>query len=119
MKAVRGNEALYIDKGGGSALAEFIGRKTGIRRCAYAVAKTKLRKGAAEEKHRHAVTEEVYMFTAGSCRMKINGKEECFSAGDLLVAETGDAHEILEALEDTEFWVLTVPAFDPGDYLTE
>ena len=80
---------------------------------------TKLRKGAAEEKHRHAVTEEVYMFTAGSCRMKINGKEECFSAGDLLVAETGDAHEILEALEDTEFWVLTVPAFDPGDYLTD
>ena len=27
--------------------------------------------------------------------------------------------EILEALEDTEFWVLTVPAFDPGDYLTD
>ncbi|MCR5372752.1 MAG: cupin domain-containing protein [Solobacterium sp.] len=117
MKAIRGKDAVYNDKGNGSSLAEFIGRTAEIRRSNYAIAETRLTKGASEEKHHHVITEEVYMFVKGSCRMKINGETECFSAGDLLVAEPGDEHEIIEALEDTGFWVLTVPAFDPGDYI--
>ncbi len=118
MKAVRADDVIYQDKGGGSSLAEFIGRETDIRRTDYAVAKTRLEKGASEEKHHHAVTEEVYLFVKGRCTMRINGEEMSFSAGDLLAAEAGDEHGIIRAEEDTEFWVLTVPAFDPDDYIT-
>ena len=117
MKTIRGNDAVFMDKGNGSALAEFICRNAGIERSVYGIARTRLNKGAFEEKHHHNNTEEIYLFVKGSCVMRINGTEERFSAGDLLVAETGDEHEILEALEDTEFWVLTVPAFDPEDYI--
>lgn len=118
MKYIREEEALRLDKGNGSSLAEFIGRAAAIRRDGYGVAKTKLAAGAREEKHRHSVTEEVYLFIRGDCRMRVNGEEYRLSGGDLLLAEPGDEHEITEAVEETEFWVLTVPAFEADDYLT-
>ena len=119
MRMIRDTDAAFFDKGNGAALAEFIGRTAAIRRCGYGVAKTRLAPGAFEGRHRHAVTEEAYLFISGRCRMRVNGEEYSLSGGDLLLAEPGDRHEIVEALEETEFWVLTLPAFDPEDYLAD
>lgn len=117
MNIIREKEAVYSDKGNGSSLAEFAGRTAAARRSGYGIAKTRLAAGAFETKHHHAATEEAYLFIKGKCLIRIGGRDETLSAGDLLLVEPGEEHEIVEALEDTEFWALTVPAFDPGDYI--
>jgi mannose-6-phosphate isomerase-like protein (cupin superfamily) len=50
--------------------------------------------GAATIAHLHRLTEEIYLFTGGSGRMRLGDEERAVQAGDCVVIPPGSAHKL-------------------------
>jgi mannose-6-phosphate isomerase-like protein (cupin superfamily) len=51
--------------------------------------------GGETEEHYHQASEEIYLFTSGSGRMKLGDEEAEVSAGDTVVIPPGTPHKLL------------------------
>jgi mannose-6-phosphate isomerase-like protein (cupin superfamily) len=75
----------------GSEIRELAGVPTG-NAANQSLAEATLPPGGETDEHHHAVTEEIYLFTSGSGRMKLGDEEEDVSAGDTVVIPPGVRH---------------------------
>lgn len=72
------------------------------------------KKGDCEEKHYHKIATEITVVVSGKVRMF----GQTFSAGDIIIAEPGDATDF-EALEDAVNVVVKLPGANNDKYICE
>jgi mannose-6-phosphate isomerase-like protein (cupin superfamily) len=77
----------------GSEIRELAGTPTG-NSVNQSLAEATVPAGAATEEHYHRVSEEIYLFTAGSGRMKLGDEEADIEAGDTVVIPPGTPHNL-------------------------
>lgn len=119
MKIIKEENITYSSRESASMLGEIVGLTAPINKREYSVAITKLEAGGTVTRHRHAVSDEIYIFTEGCCEMQVNGKSVRASKGTVTVIEPGDWHEILPCCENVTFYAVSFPAFRPEDFLTD
>ncbi len=120
MKLLHDREVSYRpQKEAASMLGELVGRTAPLHSAAYSIAATRLGKGGSVQRHYHAVSDEIYLFTEGACTMAVNGATFRVQAGSAVVLEPGDRHEILPCAAPVVFYAVSVPPFVPEDFLTE
>ena len=77
----------------GSEIRELAGTPTG-NSVKQSLAEATVPPGADTEEHYHRVSEEIYLFTSGSGRMKLGDEEAEVSAGDTIVIPPGVPHKV-------------------------
>jgi len=77
----------------GSEIRELAGTPTG-NSVKQSLAEATVPPGAGTEEHYHRVSEEIYLFTSGSGRMKLGDEEAEVSAGDTIVIPPGVPHKL-------------------------
>ena len=78
----------------GSEIRELAGIPTG-NAANQSLAQATVPPGAATEAHYHRVSEEIYLFTSGSGRMRMAGEEAAVRAGDMVVIPPGAEHQLV------------------------
>lgn len=106
------------DHKGNQKLYELIGISAPINYDKCSIAVTRIEPRGQIIKHLHMKSEEIYIFTSGSATMKVNEKEFRVSTGDTALIYKNDIHE-LHTLdnESIEFYAITIPPFDPSDFV--
>jgi mannose-6-phosphate isomerase-like protein (cupin superfamily) len=77
----------------GSEIRELAGTPTG-NSVKQSLAEATVPPGEETEEHYHRVSEEIYLFTAGSGRMKLGDEEAEVAAGDTIVIPPGTPHKL-------------------------
>jgi mannose-6-phosphate isomerase-like protein (cupin superfamily) len=77
----------------GSEIRELAGIPTGNSQN-QSLAEATVRPGGETEEHHHLVSEEIYLFTAGSGRMRLGDEEAEVTAGDTVVIPPGTPHKL-------------------------
>ena len=77
----------------GSEIRELAGIPTG-NSANQSLAEATVPPGAETEEHHHGVSEEIYLFTSGSGRMKLGDEERDIRAGDTVVIPPGTPHKL-------------------------
>jgi mannose-6-phosphate isomerase-like protein (cupin superfamily) len=77
----------------GSEIRELAGTPTG-NSVNQSLAEATVPSGADTEEHYHRVSEEIYLFTGGSGRMKLGDEESEVAAGDAVVIPPGTPHKL-------------------------
>ena len=77
----------------GSEVRELAGIPTGNAE-RQSLAEATVPAGGETEEHYHAVTEEIYLFTSGSGRVRLGEEESEVSAGDTVVIPPGTRHKL-------------------------
>ena len=77
----------------GSEIRELAGIPTG-NSVQQSLAEATVPAGGETEEHHHRVSEEIYLFTSGSGRMKLGDEETEVSAGDTVVIPPGTTHKL-------------------------
>jgi mannose-6-phosphate isomerase-like protein (cupin superfamily) len=77
----------------GSEIRELAGTPTG-NSVNQSLAEATVAPGADTEEHYHRASEEIYVFTAGSGRMKLGDEETDVTAGDTVVIPPGTPHKL-------------------------
>ncbi len=104
----KGNQKLY----------ELIGISAPINYDKCSIAVTRIEPRGHVIKHLHMNSEEIYIFTSGSATMKVNNNEFRVSAGDTVLINKNDIHELHTCdHECVEFYAVTIPPFDPSDFI--
>ncbi len=78
----------------GSEIRELAGIPTG-NAANQSLAQATVPPGGATAAHLHRVSEEIYLFTAGSGRMRLAGEEAGVRAGDMVVIPPGTEHQLV------------------------
>jgi mannose-6-phosphate isomerase-like protein (cupin superfamily) len=77
----------------GSEIRELAGTPTG-NSMNQSLAEATVPAGAETEEHYHQASEEIYLFTSGSGRMRLGDEEADVSAGDTIVIPPGTRHKL-------------------------
>jgi len=77
----------------GSEIRELAGTPTG-NSVNQSLAEATVPPGAETEEHYHRGSEEIYLFTSGSGRMKLGDEEADVTAGDTVVIPPGTPHKL-------------------------
>jgi mannose-6-phosphate isomerase-like protein (cupin superfamily) len=77
----------------GSSIRELAGTPSG-NATNQSLAEAVVPPGAATIAHLHRRTEEIYLFTAGSGRMRLGDEEQAVRAGDCVVIPPGSPHKL-------------------------
>jgi mannose-6-phosphate isomerase-like protein (cupin superfamily) len=77
----------------GSEIRELAGTPTG-NSANQSLAEATVPPGAETEEHYHRASEEIYLFTSGSGRMRLGDEEADVSAGDTIVIPPGTPHKL-------------------------
>lgn len=77
----------------GSEIRELAGVPTG-NAVNQSLAEATVAPGAETEEHFHRASEEIYLFTTGSGRMRLGDEESHVSAGDTVVIPPGTRHKL-------------------------
>jgi len=77
----------------GSEIRELAGVPTG-NSVNQSLAEATVPPGAETEEHHHRESEEIYLFTSGSGRMKLGDEESDVAAGDTVVIPPGTGHKL-------------------------
>ncbi|UJA20968.1 cupin domain-containing protein [Thermoleophilia bacterium SCSIO 60948] len=98
----------------GSAVRELVQRSSGAK--ASSVAEARIFAGGETREHLHRASEEIYMFTSGSGRMRLDEHEFEVEAGQAVVIPHGHSHK-LWAAEGTALVLLCVcsPPYSDAD----
>ena len=104
----------------GSTIREVAGPATG-NAANQSLAEATVPAGGATAEHFHRTTEEVYLFTHGSGRMRLGGDEREVVAGDTVVIAPGVAHKLWNTgSEPLRLLCACAPAYSDEDtVLTE
>jgi mannose-6-phosphate isomerase-like protein (cupin superfamily) len=77
----------------GSSIRELAGIPSG-NAVNQSLAEATVPAGGETVEHLHRVSEEIYLFTAGAGRMRLDGEEAPVQAGDMIVIPPGTAHKL-------------------------
>jgi mannose-6-phosphate isomerase-like protein (cupin superfamily) len=77
----------------GSQIRELAGIPTG-NSVHQSLAEATVPPGGETEEHLHRASEEIYLFTSGSGRMRLGGEESDVKAGDTVVIPPGTRHKL-------------------------
>lgn len=104
----------------GSVIREWAGRVSAPARN-QSLAEATIPVGAATTEHYHRTTEELYLVTAGSGRLRIDGEERSVTRGDCAVIPPGARHKLFNVGEEPLRVVCAcAPAYSDADtVLTE
>jgi len=78
----------------GSSIRELAGRVS-LPAANQSLAEATVPPGTATEEHFHRITEELYLFTSGMGRMRLDGEERDVRAGDCVVIPPGAVHRLV------------------------
>jgi mannose-6-phosphate isomerase-like protein (cupin superfamily) len=99
MKVTRYDDVEPFTTKDGSEIREWAGRAaTGT--LDQSLAEASLPPGAATTEHFHPVAEELYLITAGSGRLKVDGEERDIRSGDCAVIPPGARHKLWNTGDD-------------------
>ena len=79
------------------------------------LAEALLEPGQATQRHYHAKTEEIYLVTAGSGVLEIDGESQTVGAGDAVLIPPGAWHELVAADEGVRLLCMCVPPYSHDD----
>ena len=104
----------------GSTIRELVGPVTTPARN-QSLAEATVPAGGATTAHKHPRSEELYLFTAGSGRMRLGEEERAVAAGDCVVIPPGIDHKLWADVDaDLRLWCCCSPAYSHEDtVLTE
>jgi mannose-6-phosphate isomerase-like protein (cupin superfamily) len=72
--------------------------------------------GGQTEEHFHRTSEEIYLFVAGSGRMRLGEDEGAVRAGDCIVIAPGTLHKLwADDAEPLVLWCCCAPAYSHAD----
>src|SRR5262245_60943109 len=104
----------------GSEIRELLAyRNSSIRN--QSLAEARLPVGASTQEHYHAKTEEIYLITAGSGRMRIEGENAEVKAGDAIAIPPGKKHKLWNTgAEPLTLLCCCAPCYEHSDtFITE
>ena len=78
----------------GSTIRELAGTPSG-NAVNQSLAEATVPPGSETDEHYHRASEEIYLFTAGAGRMRLDGDERDVRAGDCVVISPGAPHKLL------------------------
>lgn len=93
MEIVRREQREAFITADGSSIRELAGTPSG-NATNQSLAEAVVQPGAATVAHLHRRTEEIYLFTAGSGRMRVGDEERAVRAGDCVVIAPGSPHKL-------------------------
>jgi len=100
---------------GGENIQEVLGIQAG-NFYSHSIAEITISPGGAAMPHYHKKTEESYYLLSGSANLFIKGKKLDLAAGETVLIEPGETHQILNSgEEDLVFIAVCVPAWQPDD----
>jgi mannose-6-phosphate isomerase-like protein (cupin superfamily) len=104
----------------GSTIREVAGPATGNAE-KQSLAEASVPPGGATTEHYHRTTEEVYLFTHGTGRMRLGEEERDVAAGDAVVIAPGERHKVWNTgSEPLRLLCACAPAYSDADtVLTE
>lgn len=115
MEIVRREQRESFVTADGSLIRELAGVPSG-NAANQSLAEATVPQGAATTAHLHRRSEEIYLFTQGSGRMRLGGEERHVRAGDCIVIPPGVAHKLWA--DDHEPLILLcccAPAYSDAD----
>lgn len=104
----------------GSEIRELLSHRNSALRN-QSLAEARLQPGQATDEHYHARSEEIYYFTHGSGRMRIEGELREVKAGDAVAIPPGRKHKLWNTgVEPLRLLCCCAPAYEHGDtFITE
>jgi len=104
-----------IKNQGGERIQEVLGVQAGGV-YSHSIAEITIPSGGSALPHFHRETEETYLILAGVAAMQINGKRFELEAGEAVLIEPKEVHQITNnGEENLLFLAVCVPAWQPGD----
>ncbi len=99
----------------GEVIQELLGLQAGGA-TGHSLAKITIPAGKASEAHFHKKSEESYLILSGSATMVINGEKFYLKAGEAVLIEPEEVHQIANSGDDNlVFLAVCVPAWQPED----
>lgn len=83
--------------------------------CLQSLAEASLAPGQATQRHYHAVTEEIYLITAGGGVLEVDGKSREVVAGDAVLIPTGAWHELVAGADGARLLCMCAPPYSHDD----
>jgi mannose-6-phosphate isomerase-like protein (cupin superfamily) len=115
MEVIREQELERFVTRDGSTVRE-IAHPRGSAARAQSVARAVVPAGAESEEHLHRVSEEIYLFTAGSGRMRLGTEEADVGVGDAVVIPPGTPHKLWAGQDgDLELLCMCSPPYSDED----
>ena len=115
MEIVRREQREAFITADGSSIRELVGIPSGNAE-KQSVAEAVVPPGGATIAHFHRLTEEVYLFTNGSGRMRLGQEERPVRAGDCVVIPPGTEHKVwADEQEPLVFLCCCAPAYSHED----
>lgn len=104
-----------IENPGGENIQEILGLVAG-NVTGHSLAKITIPPGNASSPHYHKFSEESYLILSGEGSLEIDGFSFCLCAGEAVLIEPGEVHQISNLCEqDLVFLAVCVPAWSPND----
>ena len=82
---------------------------------AQSLAEASLAPGQATQRHYHALTEEIYLITAGGGVLEVDGESREVSVGDAVVIPPGAWHELVAGSAGARLLCMCVPPYSHDD----
>ncbi len=82
---------------------------------AQSLAEASLDPGQATQRHYHARTEEIYLVTAGSGVLEVDGESRDVTVGDAVVIPPGARHELVAGPAGAHVLCMCVPPYSHDD----
>ena len=82
---------------------------------AQSLAEASLDPGQATERHYHALSEEIYLITAGGGVLEVDGESRDVSFGDAVVIPPGAWHELVAGAAGARLLCMCVPPYSHDD----
>ncbi|MCZ7588515.1 MAG: cupin domain-containing protein [Gaiella sp.] len=79
------------------------------------LAEASLGPGRATQRHYHAVTEEIYLLTAGGGVLEVDGESRDVVAGDAVVIPPGAWHELVAGADGARLLCMCAPPYSHDD----
>ena len=82
---------------------------------AQSLAEASLAPGQATQRHYHAVTEEIYLLTAGGGMLEVDGESRRVVAGDAVLIPPGSWHELVAGADGARLLCMCAPPYSHDD----
>ncbi len=82
---------------------------------AQSLAEASLAPGQATERHYHALTEEIYLLTAGGGVLEVDGESRDVVAGDAVLIPPGAWHELVAGAGGARLLCMCAPPYSHDD----
>jgi quercetin dioxygenase-like cupin family protein len=82
---------------------------------AQSLAEASLEPGQRTQRHYHALTEEIYLITAGGGVLEVDGDERDVGVGDAILIPPGARHELVAGADGARLLCMCAPPYSHDD----